>query len=220
MKPKLLTFDCYGTLIDWKSGVLKALVSYPDVDRDAFFETWWRVDRRWTNQDVYLPYREILARDFSEAFASVGVQVDGDDACCLADGLGDWMPFEDASDALMAFREMGFQLGILSNIDNDLLVRSVAQLGVEMDVWVTAEDVRAYKPATRHFEVLLEQTGYGVDEVLHIAASRFVDIDPASRLGFRTMYVRRSEPDADYDVRPDFTVEALADAVPILEQMT
>lgn len=219
MEPKILTFDCYGTLIDWKSGVLKALTAYPVVDRDLFFETWWRVDRRWTCGEDYYPYREILVHDFTEAFASVGVTLDQDEALRLADGLGDWQPFSDVRETLKTFKEMGLQLGILSNIDNDLLSRSVAQLGVEMDILVTAEDVRSYKPKTRHFEVLLARTGYQVDEVLHIAASRFVDIDPASRLGFRTVYVRRSEPDADHDVRPDFVVERLADAVPILEMM-
>lgn len=219
MKPKILTFDCYGTLIDWKSGVLNALTAYPDVDRDLFFETWWRVDRRWTCGDDYYLYREILVHNFTEAFASVGVMLNREKALCLADGLGDWQPFLDVRETLKTLKEMGFQLGILSNIDNDLLARSVAQLGVEMDVLVTAEDVRSYKPAKRHFEILLERTGYQVEEVLHIAASLFVDIDPASNLGFRTVYVRRSEPDVDHEVRPDFVVETLADAVTVLESI-
>ncbi len=121
---------------------------------------------------------------------------------------------------------MGFKLGVLSNIDNDLLDRSVELLGVDIDVRITAENIRSYKPDTRHFEVLLETTGCQPVQVLHIAASRFVDIAPASKLGFRTMYVRRSEPDADCDVMPEavyncdsnaFTVETLTDAIPMLK---
>lgn len=219
MKPQILTFDCYGTLIDWKSGVLSALQGHPNVDPDTFFETWWRVDRRLTCKEPYERYHNVLARDFTAAFESAGIAISSGEAEGLADGLGDWTPFTDASDALVEFKRLGFKLGILSNIDNDLLDRSVAQLGVDIDIRITAENIQSYKPATRHFETLLETTGFDPSQVLHIAASRFVDIDPASKLGFRTMYVRRSEPDADYDVSPEFTVGTLADAVPILKSL-
>ena len=219
MKPVYLTFDCYGTLIDWKSGVLSALRDYPNVDPDEFFETWWQVDRRLTCDTAYRRYREVLALDFAEAFQSVGIAITRKKAECLADGLGDWTPFPDAPAALAAFRRLGFKLGILSNIDNELLDRSVDQLGVDIEVRITAENIRAYKPETRHFEALLERTGLQPAQVLHIAASRFVDIAPASRLGFRTMYVQRAEPDGDHEVAPEFTVETLTDAIPILENL-
>ena len=219
MKPVYLTFDCYGTLIDWKSGVLSALRDYPNVDPDEFFETWWQVDRRLTCDTAYRRYREVLALDFAEAFQSVGIVITRKKAECLADGLGDWTPFPDAPAALAAFRRLGFKLGILSNIDNELLEQSVDQLGVDIEVRITAENIRSYKPETRHFEALLERTGLQPAQVLHIAASRFVDIAPASRLGFRTMYVQRAEPDADHEVAPEFTVETLTDAIPILENL-
>lgn len=218
MKP-YLTFDCYGTLIDWKSGVLSALRDYPNVAPDVFFETWWQVDRRLTCDAPYRRYREVLALDFAEAFQSVGIAITEQKAECLADGLGDWTPFPDAPAALAMFRRLGFKLGILSNIDNDLLERSVDQLGVDIDVRITAENIRSYKPETRHFEALLERTGLQPAQVLHIAASRFVDIAPASKLGFRTMYVQRTEPDGDYEVTPEFTVDTLIDAIPILENL-
>ena len=219
MKPVYLTFDCYGTLIDWKSGVLSALRDYPNVAPDVFFETWWQVDRRLTCDTAYRRYREVLALDFAEAFQSVGIEISEKKAEWLADGLGDWTPFPDAPAALAAFRRLGFKLGILSNIDNDLLERSVDQLGVAIDVRITAENIRSYKPEPRHFEALLERTGLHPAQVLHIAASRFVDIAPASRLGFRTMYVQRTEPDGDYEVTPEFTVDTLIDAIPILENL-
>lgn len=219
MKPVYLTFDCYGTLIDWKSGVLSALRDYPNVAPDVFFETWWQVDRRLTCDTAYRRYREVLALDFAEAFQSVGIEISEKKAECLADGLGDWTPFPDAPAALAAFRRLGFKLGILSNIDNELLERSVDQFGVAIDVRITAENIRSYKPETRHFEALLERTGLQPAQVLHIAASRFVDIAPASRLGFRTMYVQRTEPDGDYEVTPEFTVDTLIDAIPILENL-
>lgn len=219
MKPVYLTFDCYGTLIDWKSGVLSALRDYPNVAPDVFFETWWQVDRRLTCDTAYRQYREVLALDFAEAFQSVGIEISEKKAEWLADGLGDWTPFPDAPAALAAFRRLGFKLGILSNIDNELLERSVDQLGVAIDVRITAENIRSYKPETRHFEALLERTGLQPAQVLHIAASRFVDIAPASRLGFRTMYVQRTEPDGDYEVTPEFTVDTLIDAIPILENL-
>ena len=139
MKPVYLTFDCYGTLIDWKSGVLSALRDYPNVDPDEFFETWWQVDRRLTCDTAYRRYREVLALDFAEAFQSVGIAITRKKAECLADGLGDWTPFPDAPAALAAFRRLGFKLGILSNIDNELLDRSVEQLGVDIEVRITAE---------------------------------------------------------------------------------
>lgn len=219
MKPVYITFDCYGTLIDWKSGVLSALRDHPTVAPDVFFETWWRVDRRLTCDVPYRRYREVLALDFAEAFQSVGIAITEQKAEWLADGLGDWTPFPDAPAALAAFRRLGFKLGILSNIDNDLLERSVDQLGVDIEVRITAENIRSYKPETRHFEALLERTGLQPAQVLHIAASRFVDIAPASRLGFRTMYVQRTEPDGDYEVTPEFTVDTLMDAIPILENL-
>ena len=219
MKPAYLTFDCYGTLIDWKTGVLSALRDRPNVDPDVFFETWWRVDRRLTCGAPYRRYREVLARDFAEAFQSVGIAITQKKAECLADGLGDWPPFPDAPGALAALGRSGFKLGILSNIDDDLLARSVDRLGVDIDVRITAENIRSYKPDARHFEALLERTGCQPAQVLHIAASRFVDIAPASRLGFRTMYVRRAEPDADHEVAPEFAVETLTDAISILENL-
>ena len=219
MRPIYLTFDCYGTLINWKSGVLNALRDYPKIDPDVFFETWWRVDRRLTGGRPYRRYREILAQNFTEAFRSVGVTIAGKEAKRLADNLGNWKPFPDVPDVLAGFKQLGFKLGILSNIDNDLLARSVDQFGVDIDVRITAENIRSYKPKTGHFEALLEMAGLQEVQVLHIAASRFVDIEPASKFGFRTMYVRRSEPDADHNVVPEFTVETLTDAIPILENL-
>ncbi len=160
-----------------------------------------------------------LLRIFLKLFDLWGVMIAQEEAESFAHGLGDWVPFVDTSAALAEFKRLGFKLGIVSNIDNDLLDRSIAQLGVNIDIRITAENIQSYKPAIRHFETLLETTSLDPSQVLHIAASRFVDIDPASKLGFRTMYVRRSEPDADHNVTPEFTVETLADAIPILKSL-
>jgi 2-haloacid dehalogenase len=216
---KMLTFDCYGTLIDWDSGIRGALQSLIDSSGvsvgaeevyAAYIETEAGLERA-----PYLRYAEILQRVVVELGARFGFAVDESGRRALVDSLPHWQPFDDTNAALIRLRSR-YQLGILSNIDRDLNARTREHFDVAFDQVVTAEDVGSYKPAHGHFERILAETGYDKSEILHVAQSVFHDIVPATALGFTSVWInRRGErnesgvvPNAEF---PD--LKSLADAL-------
>jgi 2-haloacid dehalogenase len=187
---RLISFDCYGTLIDWETGLLTAMrsalpnleLSDDDILRD-FSEMEPRIQGM-----AYKPYREIL-REVLFSFAKrCGKTPMSPDA--LADSIAGWNPFPDTVQALGRLKSK-YQLAILSNIDNDLFVATARRLIVPFDHVITAEDVGSYKPNQRNFEMLLERTGMAAGEIIHAGESLFHDIAPARSLGITTAWVNR-----------------------------
>ncbi|HWC41852.1 MAG TPA: haloacid dehalogenase type II [Actinomycetota bacterium] len=193
-----LTFDCYGTLIDWEAGILAALRPWAaahrvEVDDEALLAAFGRAESRREADDPTAPYPRILAGVLEDLAADLGVTASREEAAAFGGSVKDWPAFPDSADAL-AYLGRHYRLVIVSNVDRASFRHSNAKLGVTFDAVITAEDAGAYKPAPNHFRVALArlaELGVAQDRVLHVAQSLFHDHVPAKELGLRTMWVNR-----------------------------
>jgi 2-haloalkanoic acid dehalogenase type II len=188
----IITFDCYGTLIDWESGIVDAFKSEAARERkvleaghiiDAYMSEELQVE-----SNAYKPYRDVLAETESRVAARIGLNIATERAGFLAASLPDWQPFPDANPALIRLGRR-FELGILSNIDDDPLAATRRHFDVDFRLVVTAEQVRSYKPGEAHFERALARIAG--KRILHAAQSYFHDVIPATRLGIPVAWVNR-----------------------------
>jgi 2-haloalkanoic acid dehalogenase type II len=148
MRFEWATFDCYGTLIDWERGITDALLPHcpPGTDRDALAARYIELEKQ-VEAEVYRTYREVLDLAGRRLLEELGRPLAADERSPLPGSLPKWPPFLEVPDALTELRRRGYKLAILSNVDRDLLAASVARLGVEPDLAVTAQDAGSYKPA-------------------------------------------------------------------------
>ena len=193
-RPDIITFDCYGTLIDWNKGILGALGAEGErqgrvLDAVSILAAYHAAEPR-LQLAGYRPYREVLTLLEVEIAAGLGWDPPSSPGY-LADSLPAWRPFPETNRALRRLRGAGFELGILSNIDDDLLAATREHFEVDFDLLVTAQQMRSYKPAPAHFERALESLGGDGGRMLHVAQSYFHDIRPASRVGIATVWVNR-----------------------------
>lgn len=199
MAYRWITFDCYGTLIDWHTGIREALArvtpSLPPEQIESLAQDYDRVESA-LEAEVWQPYRTILQKALVTLFHEHSL-ASPQPADILVQTLPTWKPFQEVSTVLTTLKDGGYNLAILSNVDRDLIRGSLAQLPVEWDLVVTAEDVGSYKPAPAHWERFLLMTAAEPKEVLHVAAGLHYDIPTAQRLGFRTCWINRhgEEPD-------------------------
>lgn len=191
---KVLTFDCYGTLIDWEAGILEAL--RPLLSRhgmalsDAEILTHYAAIEPTVQQAAYVPYKTILQRVVDGLGAHLGFTPTADERDCLIRSLGTWQPFADTNPALETLKKH-FQLVVISNIDDDLFAQTARHFSINFDWVITAEQVGSYKPAQRNFKVALDHMGIPQHQVLHVAQSLYHDIVPAKALGLATVWVNR-----------------------------
>jgi 2-haloacid dehalogenase len=179
------TFDCYGTLIDWNGGIRAELAQVFGEDRaDERLERYHEVEPR-LQAGGDRSYREVLTATMRELGAP------GGQAHALADSLPGWRAFPEARAALEEARSRGWKLAILSNTDDDFIAASQVQIGVTFDEVVVAQEIGSYKPAHRHWEEFFARTRAPREGHVHVAASLFHDIEPASELGLRTVWVNR-----------------------------
>jgi 2-haloacid dehalogenase len=189
-----LTFDCYGTLIDWEAGILAALrpvlaargVEPPD---DEILEVYAGHEAR-LEAGPYMRYREILGRAMREVAFHYGIGPETAEVAAFSDSVGDWPAFSDSAEALTRLHER-FRLGVITNCDDDLFARSAKRLDTTFDWVVTAQSVGSYKPDPRNFEVAIERIGLPRERILHVAQSLFHDHVTAQRLGFQTVWIDR-----------------------------
>jgi 2-haloalkanoic acid dehalogenase type II len=193
MPPKydVVTFDCYGTLIDWESGIRDAFVTAASADgvtlrSEEIIPAYAAVEPA-VEQERYLPYREVLARAASRA--AKRLDWTPSDRAFLARSLPSWKPFPDTNPALQRLKSAGHRLGILSNVDEDLLAETRKHFTVSFDIIVTAEEVRSYKPAPPHFDAAGRLIGNA--RWLHAAASNYHDIVPTNALGIPNAWINR-----------------------------
>ena len=192
---RLITFDCYGTLIDWESGMLAAL--RPLLSRDGrnvpdlqILELYGEIEAD-LESGPYLPYRQVLAQAAGEIGCRLGIEVSGEQSSAFAESLTNWKPFIDTVSALQALAKR-FRLGIISNVDDDLFAETRKKLApVEFDFVVTAQQMQSYKPAQRNFEEAIRRSGLSKDQILHAGQSLYHDIAPANALGIRNVWVNR-----------------------------
>lgn len=210
MRPKVATFDCYGTLVDWEGGAAGFLyqlltaagVSDPPPGREL--RERWEAIQFELIRGRYKPYKEVLAESVLAWCREMGVPGGDQHAQAIVGSMRAWQPFPDTRPALTRVREHGVRLAILSNTDRDIIDHTVKQIGVEFDHVVVAEDVGAYKPSPVGFERLLETVEAEPAEVLHVAFGFKYDIGPAKELGIPCAWVNRHrEPLPDPAVVPD-----------------
>lgn len=218
----VLTFDTYGTLIDWEAGLLAALapilaragVSAAD---DDLLEAYARHEAA-LEAGEYLPYREVLACALDRLGTDLGFVPTAAERAAFGGSVADWPAFPDSPAALAALAGR-FRLAVITNCDDDLFAASQARLGVTFDPVVTAQQARSYKPAARNFELMFERLeGLGIprERVLHVAQSLYHDHVPAAALGLASVWVDRRHGRAGAgatppaSAEPDLTVPDLA----------
>jgi 2-haloacid dehalogenase len=198
-KKPVLTFDCYGTLIDWKSGItdaFKLVIVNDSAKISKIFDAYDQEERR-IEKLSYRPYRQVMREAFKAAAATVGIELSIKDSDLLAEQLPHWQPFIDTNTSLDRLAKK-YSLGLLSNVDNDLLRETMKHFTVNFDFIITAEKVRSYKPDFPHFTAAQKIIGHR--KWTHIAASLYHDISPASSLGIDSVWVNREHvgPDIVY----------------------
>jgi 2-haloalkanoic acid dehalogenase type II len=218
----ILTFDCYGTLIDWESGLAAwfekaaaadgvavapsaAVAAYAEIEPDV-------------EAKAYRSYREVLAATALRVAKRLNWPLAPESARSLAESLPSWAPFPDTNPGLERLAAAGYKLGILSNIDDDLLSATLSHFTVRFDLLVTAQQVRSYKPALRHFGAVRERIGK--QRWLHAAQSQFHDIAPAHRLGIPVAWINRKGQAAHPTSIPDMEVKTLGGLADRLDRLT
>ncbi|HAX24536.1 MAG TPA: haloacid dehalogenase type II [Thermomicrobiales bacterium] len=209
-----LTFDCYGTLIDWESGILNALRLLLDqrghaLGDDARLELFGKLEAT-AEAGKYKPYREILATVAGGFGEQLGFETTAEERATFGASVPDWPAFPDSVAALRELKQH-YKLVILSNVDDDLFAGSARRLEVPFDAVITAQQVGSYKPSPNNFRTLLERLGTPKEEILHVAQSLFHDIAPANAAGLTTIWVNRRHG------RPGFGATPPQEATPGME---
>ncbi len=208
-----LTFDCYGTLIDWEAGIVAGLrrVLAPHgvaATDDGLLEAYARAEAD-LEAGPYRSYREVLGESLRRVAREHDVEPAPDEVTAFGGSPGEWPGFPDSAAALAQLKKR-FRLGVITNCDDDLFALSNRRLGVEFDWVVTAQQVGAYKPDPRNFEVAIELIDVPLERILHVAQSLFHDHVPARRLGLATAWIDRRHG------RPGFGATPPAEATPDL----
>jgi 2-haloacid dehalogenase len=216
-----ITFDCYGTLVDWEAGITGflneilrekgATANIPEVVRvreDIDFEM---------VQGPYKPYKEILRLSLRETFHRFQVAYKDEDGDRLVQSVPTWPIFKETRVALERLAGK-HRLGIISNIDKDIIEKTKANLGVQFATTVTAEEAGSYKPTLAPFQLALKKLGTKPTSILHVSSGFRYDIPPARRLGFKTAWVNRKSEPAPPSERADHEFENLSQLADFVER--
>jgi 2-haloalkanoic acid dehalogenase type II len=222
---RALSFDCYGTLIDWETGITQALDPWVqrnglDVSHDQVLACFSTHETAVQTEQPTARYPEVLAEVMRRIGDDLGASVTVDEAESFGASVGDWPAFDDTPDAL-ARLSTRFALIILSNVDRTSFARSNRRLGVDFDRIITAEDVGAYKPSARNFAALigeLETLDLTPAQLLHVAESLYHDHQPAKRAGLSSVWIHRrhavegfgATPEPSAAVQPDWRFPSMA----------
>ena len=226
---EILTFDCYGTLIDWEAGILSALhrilASHKKhIDDATLLKLYGDFELR-SEAGVFHPYREVLQSVVRQFGIELGFTPTAEEVSSLPDSLPTWRPWPDTVAALHQLKSR-FHLAILSNVDDDLFAATRPQLGVDFDEVITAQQAHAYKPSLKLFELALSRVNAPAHRVLHVGQSIYHDVIPAQALGLATVWVNRpsARPGVGAvkaaEARPDLTVSSLAELAAVVAQST
>jgi 2-haloacid dehalogenase len=221
---EVLTFDCYGTLINWEAGILSAFRRIlsnhqKEIENAALLKLYGDFEQH-SEHGVFQPYRQVLESVVRQFAAELQFTPTAAEVRSLPDSLSTWRPWPDTVAALRQLKTR-FRLAILSNVDDDLFALTRPQLEVEFDEVVTAQQAQAYKPSLKLFELALSRIQAPAHRVLHVGQSIYHDVIPAQALGLATVWVNR--PSARPGVgavlaaegRPDLTVSSLAELAEI-----
>ena len=222
---EVLSFDCYGTLVDWEAGIVSGLrpvlrahgVKASDEEiLDLHAGTEHRLQSA-SERGGYVRYRDVLGEEVREAGRRWGFEPSPSEVEALPDSVRYWLPFPDTLNALRALKSR-YRLAIISNVDDGLFALTARYLEVEFDYIITAEQAGTYKPTLGNFELALERMGAAPERVLHVAESLFHDHVPARKLGLDTAWVHRRAAKGGFGATPP--AEASFDIeVPDLESL-
>ena len=190
---RLITFDCYGTLIDWEKGMLKAmrpLFGNNDTAHDIELLALYGDVELELESGSYMPYRQVLSNTVQEMGRRLDLKITQEDGEHFAESLITWEPFPDTVAALQRLAAR-FRLGVISNTDDDFFAETKKKLVVDFDPLVTAQQVKSYKPSHRNFEEMLRRAALPKEQILHAAQSVLHDVIPGTELGLRTVWVNR-----------------------------
>jgi 2-haloacid dehalogenase len=204
-KFEVLTFDCYGTLIDWETGIWKALspilsAHQSTLTQQPALEMYGEFETKAESED-YREYKKILATVVEMFGLKLGFQPSKTELGSFSASVKDWPAFPDSPRALQALHEK-YKLAIISNIDDDLFEFSERRLQVKFDWVITARQARSYKPSLNNFRLAMERIGLPHDKILHVAQSLFHDIVPARKLGLSTVWVNRRHDKEGFGATP------------------
>jgi 2-haloacid dehalogenase len=208
-----LTFDCYGTLIDWETGIAAGLRPFADASDEALLESFARHEAA-LEAGSYRTYHEVLAEALRGVGRDFGFEPTDEQAAAFAGSVGDWPAFEDSAEALQALQRR-YRLGVITNCDDDLFALSNRRLGVEFDWVITAQQARGYKPRPENFLFAFERIDVPRERILHVAQSLFHDHVPAKALGMTTVWIDRRRGRVGFgatlpaEAQPDLTLPDL-----------
>ncbi len=195
---KVLTFDCYGTLIDWETGIVNALRplfgnELVKRSRDDILAAFARLETAQEAETPDMIYSELLARVHRQLAVEWGIAATAADHHAFGSSVGNWPAFSNSAAAL-AYLKQFYKLVILSNVDRNSFAQSRKRLGVAFDAVYTAEDIGSYKPDLRNFHTVidgLQRSGHSVSDILHTAQSLFHDHGPANAVGLSSAWIDR-----------------------------
>lgn len=218
MKFTHLTFDCYGTLIDWRNGIeshLGELLRKHGLAQDvSVYQIYLRFEAE--EEGKYKSYKDILTDTAIKSADHFKMSITKDEAREFAASVPLWKPFTDTVESLRQMGERGYKRVILSNIDRDLLRDTINQNRLEVDGYVTAEDVGSYKPALGHWNRFFDEYRTTKDGTLHVAQSVFHDIRPASNIGIATAWINRYSDEKPSGVNPTYVTPDLRSLLKVL----
>jgi 2-haloacid dehalogenase len=186
------TFDCYGTLIDWNGGIVRELERLWGADRaGGLLHRYHEVEPQVQHDDPKRSYRQILDLSLQRLADEEGLDLPPDEGDALSRSLPTWPPFPEVQAALEETRGRGWKLAILSNTDRDFIDASIAEIGVAFELEIVAGEIGSYKPSPWHWEVFLGRSDADRAHHVHVAASLFHDIAPATALAIPTVWINR-----------------------------
>jgi 2-haloalkanoic acid dehalogenase type II len=211
---KAITFDCYGTLVDWEAGITNFLAEILREKRTAasiaeVVKVREDIDFEMV-QGPYRPYKEILSLSLRETFNRFQIGYVVEDGRRLAESVPTWPIFEDTRPALERLGRKS-RLAIISNIDNDIIEKTKMKIGIDFAATVTAQEAGAYKPTVKPFQAALKKLSLRPQSILHVSSGFRYDIPPARRLGFRTAWINRKSERAPTRGRADHEFRNLTD---------
>ena len=190
MPDRWLTFDCFGTLIDWRHGIRTTGELLFPGHGPAFLDAYIELEAE-VEEGPFKRYRAVLAETARRAAKQLGLDLKVDDSTALVNTIPHWPPFDDVGPALAGLRKEGWKFALLTNCDRDLIAQTQRRLPASFDAVVTAEDVSAYKPNPAHFRLFQSTFASSADAWIHVAQSYFHDIKPTHELGITRVWVNR-----------------------------
>ena len=192
MTDRWATFDCYGTLIDWMSGIRSALARlWPGGDADALLVRYHTLEPA-IQADSGISYRQVMAQALAGVSDAEGLTLPAGEGDALARSLPSWPVFPEVPASLAELRARGWGIAILSNTDAAFLDASLAAIGVPVDERIVASEIGSYKPAFEHWETFFARTGADRRRHVHVAASLFHDVQPCAALGLQCVWINRA----------------------------